>query len=210
MSDAAALRRAARFRPAAAALLGVALLVAPAGAASAAGSDPDPDQARLDAAEISAQMLATAVLDLREVSVSSVLPLAPEGSVTGLETTEEAAGTAVVTLTSDLLFEFGQAALTPAAAAAVPALVAGIAQGAAVAVDGYTDSLGGDAINVPLSEQRAQAVAGVLATARPDLVLTVAGHGSADPVAANTADDGGDNPAGRALNRRVALTYATG
>jgi OmpA-OmpF porin, OOP family len=188
------------------ALVGFVLLVQGAGVASAA-TEPDADLERLDAAEITAEMLSTAVIDLGETAVEAVLPLDAASSVTGLETTEEVGGKAVVTLTSDLLFEFGQAALTPAAATAIPDLAAGIAQGAAVAVDGYTDSLGGDAINVPLSEQRAQAVAATLAAARPDLVLTVAGHGSADEVAPNTAD-GGDNPAGRALNRRVELTYA--
>lgn len=204
-------RRASRpspFRLAAAGLAGVLLLVPVAGAA-AAETEPDPDLERLDATEITAEMRTTSVLDLNENAFASVLPLDAAASVTGLETIAEAEGTAVVTLTSDLLFEFGQAALTPAAAGALPDLTAAIAQGAAVAVDGYTDSLGGDAINLPLSQQRAQAVAAALAAARPDLVLTVAGHGSADEVAPNTAD-GGDNPAGRALNRRVELTYATG
>ncbi|WP_407341492.1 OmpA family protein [Pengzhenrongella phosphoraccumulans] len=188
------------------ALVGFVLLVQGAGVASAA-TEPDVDLERLEAAEITAEMLSSAVIDLGEIAVESVLPLDAAASVTGFETTEEKGGKAVVTLTSDLLFEFGQAALTPAAATAIPELVAGIAQGAAVAVDGYTDSLGGDTINVPLSEQRAQAVAATLAAARPDLVLTVAGHGSAAEVAPNTVG-GGDNPAGRALNRRVELTYA--
>lgn len=82
----------------------------------------------------------------------------------------------------------------------------GIARGVAVAVDGYTDSRGGDSINVPLSRRRAQAVAGALAVTRPDLVLTVAGHGSANEVAPNQTT-GKDNPVGRAQNRRVTLTY---
>jgi OOP family OmpA-OmpF porin len=177
--------------------------------AAPAYADDDPDLTRLNSATISADMLAGSVVDLSKIAVDAVVVLAVDGSVTGLQTTTEAAGTAVVTLTSDLLFEFAKADLTPASSAAIPSVAAGIAQGAAVAVDGYTDSLGGDGINIPLSQQRAQAVATALAAARPDLVLTVTGHGSADEVAPNTAADGGDNPVGRAQNRRVKLTYAT-
>jgi outer membrane protein OmpA-like peptidoglycan-associated protein len=35
----------------------------------------------------------------------------------------------------------------------------------------------------------------------------VAGHGEADPVARNTNTDGTDNPRGRALNRRVEISF---
>jgi outer membrane protein OmpA-like peptidoglycan-associated protein len=37
--------------------------------------------------------------------------------------------------------------------------------------------------------------------------LVVRGHGEADPVAANQHKDGSDNPAGRARNRRVTITF---
>ena len=180
------------------------LLVALAAPATA---DQKDDQARLKSTKISSTMLAESVADVGgERAASTVLALPADGSVTGLEKAVQSDGTSVVTLTSDLLFEFGKAVLTATSAAAIPDVVAGIAQGTAVAVDGYTDSLGEDGINVPLSQQRAQAVAAALAAARPDLVLTVTGHGSADPVAPNEVE-GADNPVGRAQNRRVALTY---
>ena len=38
-----------------------------------------------------------------------------------------------------------------------------------------------------------------------DRSFTVRGLGEADPVAANTAPDGSDDPQGRARNRRVAI-----
>jgi len=72
-----------------------------------------------------------------------------------------------------------------------------------VAVAGYTDNSGTDAINVPLSASRAKAVAdafvsdGVLAGA-----VTSSGAGSADPVANN------GTPEGRAQNRRVEITVS--
>jgi peptidoglycan-binding protein ArfA len=72
-----------------------------------------------------------------------------------------------------------------------------------VAVAGYTDNSGNDAINVPLSASRAKAVAdalisdGVAAGA-----VTSRGAGSADPVANN------GTPEGRAQNRRVEITVS--
>lgn len=185
-------------------ILAIALLVPVAGPAHA---DQNDDLERLHSAVISSTMLTDAVIDLGgERATSSVFDLSTDGTVTGLEKTEKSDGKAVVTLTSDLLFEFGKAALTPTSTAAIPDVARGIAQGAAVAVDGYTDSLGGDGINIPLSQQRAQAVAAALTATRPDLILTVAGHGSANEVAPNEVD-GEDNPVGRAQNRRVVLTY---
>jgi len=185
-------------------ILAIALLVPVAGPAHA---DQNDDLERLHSAVISSTMLTDAVIDLGgERATSSVFELSTDGTVTGLEKTKKSDGKAVVTLTSDLLFEFGKAALTPTSTAAIPDVARGIAQGAAVAVDGYTDSLGGDGINIPLSQQRAQAVAAALTATRPDLILTVAGHGSANEVAPNEVD-GGDNPVGRAQNRRVVLTY---
>ncbi|MCC2318645.1 OmpA family protein [Cellulomonas chengniuliangii] len=180
-----------------------AVLVAP-WALPAAAADQDDDLARLEATEITPAMLADAVVELDPADAVFTLTT----TVIGLERTQEQAGTSVVTLTSDLLFDFGESELTPASAAALAELAQTITPGAAVAVDGHTDSVSGDDVNVPLSQARAQAVADVLAATRPDLVLTVTGHGSAVPVAPNTAE-GADNPAGRAQNRRVELTYAT-
>jgi outer membrane protein OmpA-like peptidoglycan-associated protein len=37
--------------------------------------------------------------------------------------------------------------------------------------------------------------------------VTATGHGSRQPVAPNAAPDGSDDPDGRALNRRVTVTY---
>lgn len=75
--------------------------------------------------------------------------------------------------------------------------------GVKVAVVGYTDDTGGDAINIPLSASRAKSVADELAS---DGIasdgVTSRGAGSANPVAGN------DSPAGRAQNRRVEITVS--
>jgi peptidoglycan-binding protein ArfA len=72
-----------------------------------------------------------------------------------------------------------------------------------VSVVGHTDSSGNDAINVPLSNNRAKAVADYLVSQGVvDDRVTSKGVGSAEPVAPN------DTPAGKAQNRRVAITVS--
>jgi outer membrane protein OmpA-like peptidoglycan-associated protein len=72
-----------------------------------------------------------------------------------------------------------------------------------VEVVGHTDSTGTDAINQPLSEQRADSVAAYLASrgVLPQRIAT-AGLGSRQPVASNATAEG------RAQNRRVEITLA--
>ena len=171
--------------------------------------------AKVEGTAITAAMRAAAVVDLRPDDAThdlraddSTFVLDPADSTTALEKKAEKKDDTVVTLTSDLLFDFGKAELTPEAAKAVAELAGDVPQDATVRVDGYTDSIGTDAKNLRLSKQRANAVADVLGAERPDLTLKVEGHGEADPVADNEVD-GEDNPAGRALNRRVEVTYPT-
>jgi outer membrane protein OmpA-like peptidoglycan-associated protein len=67
-----------------------------------------------------------------------------------------------------------------------------------VAVAGHTDDTGTDAINVPLSRERADAVVAWLAERGVDrLRLTPTGFGARKPLADNASEDG------RAKNRRV-------
>jgi peptidoglycan-binding protein ArfA len=74
---------------------------------------------------------------------------------------------------------------------------------ARVAVTGHTDNTGNDAINVPLSGNRAKSVADYLISGgvAGDHV-TSEGVGAAEPIASN------DTAAGRAENRRVAITVS--
>ncbi len=75
----------------------------------------------------------------------------------------------------------------------------------ALGIDGYTDNAGSDAVNVPLSEKRAQAVKRYFQQQAPSSFpdsrfKSVAGHGSQDPIASNATTGG------KALNRRVEIT----
>jgi outer membrane protein OmpA-like peptidoglycan-associated protein len=194
------------------ALVSVGLVLLGSFVAVPACADPDKDD--LDAVladlDVTTEMVDNSTYDLAKAATGATFDIRSANSEYPFETTETIDEQTVVALTADMLFEFGKADLTDAARVALTDLADQIPQGAAVSVDGYTDSISGDDINIPLSQDRARTVADALAAARPDLVLTPTGHGSADPVASNTNADGSDNPVGRRLNRRVTLTYAVG
>jgi outer membrane protein OmpA-like peptidoglycan-associated protein len=171
------------------------------------------DLERLAAVPVTDAMRADAVFDLRaddarwDLSAEDATwSLRPEDSTTPLETVVEEGEETTVRLTSDLLFRFGEHQVTESAGAAVRELLDDVPQGARVAVDGHTDSIGDDASNQTLSERRADAVADILRDARPDLRLAVKGHGELQPIAENEVE-GKDNPAGRAKNRRVEVSF---
>jgi outer membrane protein OmpA-like peptidoglycan-associated protein len=166
----------------------------------------DADKASYTRADLEASVIdvdtssAVTVFDTRgTVAVQSL-----DGTITALPQTTQVVG---VTLAADSSFKSGSFGLTDPAQKELAGLSVKIPYGATVDVDGYTDSVNGEDINLPLSEGWAQAVADRLAEFRPDLVLTVTGHGSDKPVAKDTYDDGTDNPSGQAKNRRVEISY---
>src|SRR6266566_2909425 len=112
-------------------------------------------------------------------------------------------------LSGDVLFDYDKAALKPAAEEALKKVAVVLSQfpDSMVTVEGYTDSKGGKSVNMQLSQARAAAVKewlvrnGNVAAAS----ITAKGYGEDNPIAPNTNADGSDNPAGRALNRRVSI-----
>ena len=89
-----------------------------------------------------------------------------------------------INLSSDVLFGFGKAELSPGAQQTLKLAAdqLGKAKGGTVHVDGYTDAKGSDGVNQPLSSQRAKAVADALgARVGSGFHFQVAGHGAADP-----------------------------
>lgn len=168
-----------------------AALVLAAAAAPAHGDGVD------DLPEITSAQLAASVHDLQP-NVSDI-----RSQITPLE--REISAKAIA-LNSDVLFAFDEARISPRAQEAIGDVVEDIPQGAAVTITGYTDDVGEDDYNQELSTRRARAVEKAVAAARPDLTTTARGRGSADPVEPNSRG-GEDNPAGRAKNRRVEISY---
>ena len=122
----------------------------------------------------------------------------------------QSCGTAI-TLDDSVLFDFGESTVR-ADAADTLAKLAGVLTdaGAPTAhVYGHTDSIGDDASNQTLSEQRAKAVVDELKKNGATTTLDWQGFGETQPIAPNTNDDGSDNPAGRQANRRVEIYIPT-
>ena len=129
-----------------------------------------------------------------------------DDSVIDIESERTEGDDTVVSLASDILFEFGKSDLNTNATTRIAEVVRDLPDGAEVEVTGHTDSIGTDEFNQTLSEDRAAAVAAVLREERPDVRLTVEGKGPHEPVADNTRG-GEDYPEGRAQNRRVEIRF---
>jgi len=103
-------------------------------------------------------------------------------------------------VTNNILFETGKATLKAESMAEIQKVADYMKKnpGARFEVQGHTDNQGSDAVNDPLSQQRAEAVVKALEQLGCDpFNLRPVGKGSHEPVADNSTD------AGRAKNRRV-------
>jgi len=108
----------------------------------------------------------------------------------------------VVLTLGDVLFAVGKADLKPGATRTLDKLVAAMKRDrdTTVTIEGHTDSTGRHAYNVGLSQRRANAVRGYLASKGiPSSRLQARGLGPDFPVATNATE------AGRQQNRRVEL-----
>ncbi len=120
-----------------------------------------------------------------------------------LETQETARG--LIVNISDVLFDFNKYTLKPGAREKL-AKVSGILlayPGLKIQLEGHTDSIGTEAYNLKLSEERADAVRDYLVgQSVPGNTVTAAGFGKVNPVASN------DSAAGRQRNRRVEMVVS--
>ncbi|UZN03518.1 OmpA family protein [Cellulomonas sp. S1-8] len=148
------------------------------------------------------------VLDLDAVADAPVFSLESssaelEGAVQTVESTEKVD----IALGSDVLFEFDQAVLTPAADAALRLVAQRLTERepGTVGVVGHTDDQGDDAYNADLSLARAQTVADALGALvdTASYPMTVDGRGEAEPFVPNDSEEN------RALNRRVTVTLTS-
>ena len=167
-------------------------------ASALAAAQADAEQSRLAAqqAEQSAQQRAQQA----EADKAALRARLSEQLNSILQTRDSARG--LIVSMSDVLFDSGKYSLKSGAREKL-AKVAGILlayPGLNIEVGGYTDNVGGDAMNQKLSENRATSVRDYLVQQGVATnSVTTKGFGNSSPVASN------NNSAGRQQNRRVEL-----
>lgn len=120
---------------------------------------------------------------------------------TGIEV-EQRGDEIAIKLPSGIAFDTNQASVRPDMRPALDQVAKTLAsyQSTFIDVTGHTDSTGGDAINQPLSERRASAVADYLQYQGVQRArMATRGYGAQMPVGSNDSD------AGRSQNRRVEI-----
>jgi OOP family OmpA-OmpF porin len=147
-------------------------------------------------------------IDLEAIAADPVFPMESYSyDLTSQTRTQEDEEGVTIALAADVLFAFDSADLDEAAKEALADAAARIAarEPGPVQVVGHTDDVDDDAYNQDLSERRAQAVGERLAELldADDYPLEISGAGESEPVADNGSE------AGRAVNRRVALSIQT-
>jgi outer membrane protein OmpA-like peptidoglycan-associated protein len=192
-------------RPATLAAALVVLLALP-GVAGVAGADPTVPDGNLGQSILDLKT-AEATLDVK--APESVFDLRLAESIQPLEEEQTKGSQVTVRLSADVLFDFNEATLTPAAKRRIAALAPRL-RGApgVVRVSGHSDSLGATDYNMTLSRRRAEAVKAELQRVLGDTStrITATGLGETKPVAPNKIGDK-DNPDGRAKNRRVEISF---
>jgi outer membrane protein OmpA-like peptidoglycan-associated protein len=107
-----------------------------------------------------------------------------------------------ITFDSGILFDTNKSDLRPASMSEIQKMAEVLKKypDTNVLVEGHTDNTGSDAINQPLSERRAQAVANYTTSQGVDASrITTKGYGSTQPIADNTTTEG------KQANRRVEI-----
>jgi outer membrane protein OmpA-like peptidoglycan-associated protein len=163
-----------------------------ANALSAAQADADQSRLAAQQAQLSAQQA--------EADKAAMRTKLAEQLNSILQTRDSARG--LIVSMSDVLFDTGKYSLKPGAREKL-AKVAGILlayPGLNIEVGGYTDNVGGDAMNQTLSENRAGSVRDYLVQEGVATnSVSARGFGNTSPVSSN------DNSSGRQQNRRVEL-----
>jgi outer membrane protein OmpA-like peptidoglycan-associated protein len=98
-------------------------------------------------------------------------------------------------------FEFDSTALTPESQRQLASFLEGEALSGSVLVVGFTDHIGPESYNVPLSQRRADAIAQRLRQAWPNVRFLTEGNGTYPKLVNDTTD------AARAANRRVEIFH---
>ena len=107
---------------------------------------------------------------------------------------------------NNILYDYGFATLRPESITVLDGLVKTMIDNPNIFVElsAHTDSVGSDAYNVKLSQDRAQTCVSYIISKGVDATrITAVGYGKSKPIAPNSLPNGQDNPDGRQLNRRI-------
>ncbi len=119
---------------------------------------------------------------------------------TGIDVARTTDNQLKVNIPADFSFDVGRAAIKPVMVPVLDKLAQGLDADMQMVVIGHTDDTGSEAVNNPLSLDRAEAVRDYLARhGVPANRIEVEGRGEREPVATNTT------PQGRAMNRRAEI-----
>jgi outer membrane protein OmpA-like peptidoglycan-associated protein len=122
---------------------------------------------------------------------------------TGVEVSRNADGSVALVMPGSITFDTNKSNIKTNFYATLDKVAATLTEDnkSGILVTGYTDNTGNDAINLPLSQARAQSVASYLGTKGVSTArINAQGLGSANPIADNTT------AAGKEQNRRVEIS----
>lgn len=122
---------------------------------------------------------------------------------TGVDVSRNPDGSIALVMPSNITFATNSASISPSFYSTLDKVASTLAEDTktAIVVSGHTDSTGSDAINLPLSQNRANAVASYLINKGvTSNRINAQGYGSAQPVAFNATAEG------KQQNRRVELS----
>ena len=109
----------------------------------------------------------------------------------------------------NVLYDFGKSTLRPESEQVLDEVVKILVDNPAIKIElsAHTDSVGSDAYNLKLSQDRAQScVDYMISKGIADNRIFAKGYGKSRPIAPNSLPNGKDNPDGRQLNRRTEFT----
>lgn len=107
---------------------------------------------------------------------------------------------------NNILYDYGYATLRPESITVLDGLVKTMVDNPRIMVElsAHTDSIGSDAYNLKLSQDRAQSCVDYMISKGINATrISAVGYGRSRPIAPNSLPNGQDNPDGRQLNRRI-------
>jgi outer membrane protein OmpA-like peptidoglycan-associated protein len=107
---------------------------------------------------------------------------------------------------NNILYDYGYATLRPESITVLDDLVKTMVDNPRVVIElsAHTDSVGSDAYNLKLSQDRAQSCVDYMISKGINATrISAVGYGRSKPIAPNSLPNGQDSPDGRQLNRRI-------